>query len=79
MVPTYNSGEHALTINWWYSIKVHDVIVAIIKGRPVIKRVTQLKKDKGFLEGDNKGESTDSRTWGWIAKSDIIGIILCKF
>lgn len=45
-------------------------------GKVLLKRITKVEKGKYFVEGDNKKHSTDSRDFGMIEKSDIIGKVL---
>lgn len=45
-------------------------------GKEVIKRVTRIEGDGYYLVGDNSHESTDSRHYGFINKSDILGTIM---
>lgn len=59
-------------------IRIGDVVVARMGGREVIKRVCELGP-KGFvLLGDNHPASTDSRTLGPVAQSDILGVRVMK-
>jgi signal peptidase I len=32
-----------------------------------------------FLLGDNRGDSCDSRTWGWIARGDLVGPVVAVY
>lgn len=44
-----------------------------------VKRVTQIT-DLGFwLEGDNKSASTDSRSWGAVDSSEVIGKLIFRY
>jgi signal peptidase I len=45
-------------------------------GKILIKRITKIVNNKYFVTGDNKEHSTDSREFGMIEKSDILGKIL---
>ena len=51
-----------------------------------VKRVTQITNDSKFnngigiwVEGDNKDKSTDSRTWGAIDPSEVIGKLIFRY
>ena len=57
--------------------KVGEVVV-LKKNKFIIKRITRINKDRFFVEGDNKKESTDSRNFGWISKSEIVGKMILK-
>lgn len=76
MSPALKPGDKVLTINWFINPKMEDIVVAKVKGKEIIKRVAKLKRDQLFLKGDNKKESTDSRTYGWINKSAILGKVI---
>lgn len=45
-------------------------------GKTLIKRIAEVKDNKYFVLGDNKEQSTDSRSFGWIARNDIIGKVI---
>jgi nickel-type superoxide dismutase maturation protease len=53
-----------------------DVVVVFVKGREVIKRISDQKEGKVFLEGDNKRASTDSRHYGWVIDRHVIGKVV---
>ncbi len=51
-----------------------------------VKRVTQITNDSKFnndigiwVEGDNKDKSTDSRTWGALDSSEVIGKLIFRY
>ena len=51
-----------------------------------VKRVTQITNDSKFnndigiwVEGDNKGKSTDSRSWGALDSSEVIGKLIFRY
>ncbi len=50
-----------------------DVVIAQVRGREVIKRVRKIRGDRIWLQGDNHAASTDSRQYGSIDKSAILG------
>ncbi len=41
----------------------------------VIKRVASLEADRVFVQGDNPAQSTDSRSFGGVPRSNILGRI----
>lgn len=57
--------------------KAGDIVV-IKRERCIIKRISKIKGEKIFVEGDNKKESTDSRSFGWIDRKNIIGKVIFK-
>ena len=57
-------------------VRPGDIVVAKQRGREVIKRVDAIKKNKVYLVGDNKRQSTDSRQYGPVTKKAIIGVAL---
>lgn len=79
MLPTLKPGQDVLVFNWAYlfsKLKVGDIVVIWKNGKEMIKRV-QMSSDRGaFVTGDNKKESTDSRSFGPIDKSKIIGKVI---
>ena len=60
------------------TISVNDVIVEQSYGdRWRLKTNTiKLKDDEYFIMGDNRGDSTDSRNFGPVKKSDIVGKVM---
>lgn len=76
MLPALSPKDKVLTLNWFINPKAGELVVAKVRGREIIKRVAKLKKDQLFLKGDNEIESTDSRTYGWINKSALLGKVI---
>lgn len=80
MLPFLKPGDEVLVNVQAYRHKqpeVGDVVVALHPDHPnfwLIKRVAQVKLDGScFLVGDNKSESTDSRTLGCFPASLLLG------
>ncbi len=48
-------------------------------GGVFIKRVTRIVRGRYFVEGDNRGSSCDSRSWGTVAPSAIIGKVWATY
>lgn len=81
MYPTLKENDIVLVNRLSYvfnSPKAKDIIVLRDPrtGREVIKRITKVQGGTYFVEGDNKKESTDSRVYGAIKRSAIIGKVL---
>lgn len=53
--------------------------VAVVKRKPLsIKRIRKINSNGVWVEGDNAAASTDSRSYGYIDKSDIKAVIFMK-
>lgn len=88
MAPTYNDGDWLL---FWSLNPSASRRVARLTGKVVvleresypgvlfIKRVIRIDGDEIWVEGDNKSASTDSRQWGALSSSEIIGRILFRY
>lgn len=76
MLPVLKSGQNVLVWNWHYDPKVGDIVVCKYKGLEKIKRIQKVYRDKIWVEGDNKKMSTDSRTFGPILLSEIVGKVV---
>ena len=86
MLPLLKPGEEILFDSYIYrksSPQINDIIVAIHPNRPnmtIVKRIDSIERDgKYFLLGDNPRESTDSRHWGAIEKSNILAKVTNRF
>ena len=83
MTPTFVSGEKVLAISYHFLFKKprvgEIVIVKLSKERKsFLKRIVKIKQNTYFVLGDNKKESTDSRSFGWIKKESIKGKVFYK-
>ncbi len=75
MFPTLKEGQEVLTFNWE---KIHEGDVIVVKDQK-IKRVQKIMGNKIYLLGDNKKESTDSRHFGPVDRSQILGKVIYYF
>ncbi len=78
MEPTLHDGQIVLLnkLAYFFSLPKEKDIVALRDPRDkkiLIKRIIKKEKNKFFVQGDNKAESTDSRKFGMIGKNDILG------
>ena len=88
MSPTYNQGDWLLVRR--FSGQEHRLIIGklylisdpIRPGVKLSKRLTQTRIEHGvaryWVEGDNP-QSTDSRNWGWLESSQILGQVLLRY
>lgn len=81
MCPSFREGDIVLASGLLYRIvtpKKGDVVVVSHpkKHVPLLKRITKIQKDRYFLEGDNKDESTDSHSFGWLEREKIMGKVV---
>lgn len=79
MLPTLKPGQDVLVFNWAYVFsqpKVRDIVVIKHNGREMVKRIQKIDHRQIFVQGDNHKESTDSRNFGAIDGSEIIGKVI---
>ncbi|CAB5042577.1 unannotated protein [freshwater metagenome] len=89
MLPAYSDGDWLL-VSWLDAVPdseaagnslISKVVVVEREERPgifLVKRVQKFHAGNYWVQGDNS-ESTDSRTWGWIAPSEIVGRVLFRY
>ena len=79
MLPTYHSGDW-LVVRWKSRFVVGDVVVIEREERPgifLIKRLLGNEAGRCWVEGDSR-TSTDSRQWGSLGESEIVGKVLYR-
>lgn len=86
MLPLLQPGDEILINPFAYqksSPQINDIIVIqhpLQKNLPIVKRINAIKDgDRYFVTGDNSKASTDSRHWGTIKFSDIMGKVTSQF
>jgi len=75
MSPTYKPGQ-IVAIVWRGSVNIGDVVIAVVEGREVLKRVSDVREREVYLLGDNATKSRDSRRYGWVPKKDVVGKVI---
>lgn len=85
MLPTYREGDAVLIDAGAYSESLPrpgDVVLfahPFRQGVKMIKRVDHVTKDgRIFVVGDNQAESTDSRSFGLLRPTQVIGRVVEK-
>ena len=92
MSPNYNDGDWLLFRLLPAKSKANELVgkVVLIQRRSnlgedflQVKRVTKVHNHNDeieiWVEGDNKEKSTDSRTWGALDSSEVIGRLLLRY
>jgi nickel-type superoxide dismutase maturation protease len=74
MLPALAAERLVIAIRLRY--KPGDVVVVRHNGREKIKRLHSMQDDQVFLLGDNPPHSTDSRHFGWLSASVIVGKVV---
>lgn len=77
MEPSLYDGDIVITRR--KTPKVGDVVIAKIDGREVIKRVKSDSPTTLFLLGDNSDASTDSRHYGEVPFTSLLGVVSFTF
>lgn len=77
MEPALSHGQLILCIRC-KRLKKGDIALFRCKGRVLIKRVARVSSGGYFMTGDNAAASIDSRTFGRIPKSAVIGRMLFR-
>lgn len=86
MSPSYNGGDWLLFR--LLSAKPEELVgkvVLIQRNSQVgtdflqIKRVNRVTNEGIWVEGDNKDNSTDSRSWGALDSSEVIGKLIFRY
>lgn len=76
MYPLLKPGTMVIVCKYSFSKLKRGDIIAVRDprdGKVLIKRINKIENGSYFVEGDNKTVSTDSRKFGWIKKSHVIG------
>jgi len=74
MHPTLRDGD--LVVGWRSRLRVGTIVIAKRGDHEIIKRVERIEGDKVYVAGDNREDSTDSRHYGNIRRSAILGTIM---
>ena len=83
MYPVLKAGEELLLrpLSRTESARVGDIVVLNDPrgGRQLVKRVVRVEADEIWVEGDNRLDSTDSRTFGAVPRASVVGRVTCRF
>ena len=85
MLPLLQPGDEILIDPYAYNKslpQIDDIVVTVHpwQNLTIVKRIAALDaRDRYFLLGDNPRQSTDSRHWGTVVATDIIGKVTSQF
>lgn len=75
MEPTLRPGGIILAV-WVPSVRVGHVVIIEHGGIEKIKRIAKVRPGQIYVVGDNDVQSTDSRQFGWIDSSQVVGRVV---
>ena len=84
MLPEFRPGDFVIVYQWaslWGKPRLRDTIVFCdprANSRILIKRIVRIRTDNAEVAGDNKQNSTDSRTFGGVPRSLFLGKALLR-
>lgn len=78
MYPSLTQNQKVIGMHWLKKLQINDLIVLEIKNKLMIKRIKKINNNELWIEGDNKNESTDSRSFGWIKKSQVVAKVMVR-
>lgn len=76
MLPTLTAGTIVIALPTKRALQIGDIVVLAHDGIEKIKRVEQVRDAQLFVRGDNTAHSTDSRTFGWLNETDVLGRVI---
>ena len=75
MLPTLKQGDVVIGQRG-KTPQIGDIVIAWVNGKEVIKRIISVTDGGYDLRGDNAESSTDSRSYGIVAKQHIKGVVI---
>lgn len=76
MLPTLSPGQIVIYISWWYRLRVGSIVIFKHDNLEKIKRVHAINEGQLYVLGDAAKLSTDSRHFGYIARQQVLGVLL---
>lgn len=76
MTPTLKNGQLIIATGIFQKLVPGNVVVFRHNHIEKVKRLKVINKQEIYLEGDNLLESTDSRSFGWLNISQVVGKVI---
>lgn len=77
MLPTLQNGQVIVAFKpVARKVRTGDIVVLHYQNRDIVKRITDIRSNEIYIVGDNPGQSTDSRHFGWINANLIVGKVV---
>lgn len=76
MEPALKPGDYVMAFTWFLYLNKGDIVVLRHprKEMTIVKRVEWADRRQAYVVGDNKRSSEDSRSFGPVSVSSIIGV-----
>jgi nickel-type superoxide dismutase maturation protease len=83
MSPTLRPGDRVVVLQWWWRLRVGDVVVFFEPDAHLtfaVKRIVRIEADGTlFVQGDNANVSRDSREFGPVSLGLVVGTVICRY
>jgi len=76
MLPLLKPGQLVVASGMYHQLELESVVVIRHDNLDKIKRIRQVQADRIFVVGDNPKASLDSRSFGWLPISTVVGKVL---
>lgn len=73
MAPKLRPGQWIVATPLIGKLRPGEVVIVERDNKELIKRIERVENDKLFVIGDNLDASTDSRQFGWLDRSQVVG------
>lgn len=75
MHPSLKDGQIVIVKRKIKKLRIGDIVMITNNGHELIKRIADISSGEVYVLGDNIMSSTDSRNFGWIKLSDVVGVV----
>lgn len=76
MVPVLPPGTLVIAVRWFRMLRPDRVIIFERQNREIVKRIDHLTSNGLYVLGDHPETSTDSREYGPIPSSSVLGVVV---
>jgi phage repressor protein C with HTH and peptisase S24 domain len=76
MLPAFRPGRLVVGVSDPGELYPGQVVIIRHGGLEKVKRIQRIKQNQIFVVGDNQERSTDSRSFGWLHRSVVVGRVI---